>query len=541
MQPPKPERPRVDATAIPVELREQRSFLSAPTDESDPARPTIVLSPDISGVVAAAEDALIAADAAIYQRAGALVRITSASHTAKDGIGRHAETAVIGEMPMARLREMMSASARWQKIKANDDRQDVLPPEYAATTLAARGDWRFPVLNGVIATPTLRPDGSMLTEPGYDRKTGLFLVEGTPLEIVPESPTLIEARAACESLIEPFCDFPFRQDSDTAATLAALLTTIARPAIDGAIPMFVVTAPIAGSGKSKLVDALSLITTGEVACRMADARDDDETRKRLFAIAIAGDSFVLIDNVERPFASPALCAAITGRSIGDRVLGQSVVRKVPLNTVFFATGNNLRIRGDLARRVVPIRLDPQTDNPEGRAGFRYRDLEAHLRRERARLVRDALVVLRAFIVAGRPESTVAPYGSFEAWDALIRHAVAWVMDVDPLQGRDELKTDDSERDALLMLLMAWQDASGSGKTHAKTVSDALNEGGANLRNALAAICNVDAERLIARSVGIALGRYKDRIIRVDTDTRLVLRRGDRDTSGHRWFVETVPV
>ena len=49
-----------------------------------------------------------------------------------------------------------------------------------------------------------------------------------------------------------------------------------------------------------------------------------------------------------------------------------------MHTIFFATGTNLQYVGDLARRVVPIALDPQMEKPEERTGFTYPDLLAHV-------------------------------------------------------------------------------------------------------------------------------------------------------------------
>ena len=38
----------------------------------------------------------------------------------------------------------------------------------------ARKEWQTHVLTGLIGAPTLRPDGSILDEPGYDEETGLY-------------------------------------------------------------------------------------------------------------------------------------------------------------------------------------------------------------------------------------------------------------------------------------------------------------------------------------------------------------------------------
>jgi hypothetical protein len=48
------------------------------------------------------------------------------------------------------------------------------PPSDVMEALLTRGDWDFPTARGIINTPTLRRDGSLLDTPGYDRSTGLW-------------------------------------------------------------------------------------------------------------------------------------------------------------------------------------------------------------------------------------------------------------------------------------------------------------------------------------------------------------------------------
>ena len=45
------------------------------------------------------------------------------------------------------------------------------------------GQWKFPAVVGLITTPTLRPDGSLLADPGYDPVTRLILAAPPPIPI----------------------------------------------------------------------------------------------------------------------------------------------------------------------------------------------------------------------------------------------------------------------------------------------------------------------------------------------------------------------
>lgn len=512
--------------------------------------PVIVLTTRMTPAVDAAESALITAGAEIYQRSGALVRVAAAPEPKEeDAFQRPEGSPVIEVMPTARLRELMDASARWVQVNRDGDEVPKMPPLWAAQTLEARGEWGFRSLWGVLTAPTMRPNGSILSASGYDRATGLLLASSVEMPPIPERPTREDAQKGLSALDEAFCDFPFKSESDFAATLAALLTLVGKAAIGGPMPMFAVSAPVAGSGKSKLVNTISLIATGRNAPRMAPPSDETEMEKRISAVAVAGDTLTLIDNVERPLGSEALCAAVTSREIRTRILGQTRLMTLPMNTTFFSTGNNLRFRGDLARRVVPVVLDPRTESPEERTGFRFEPLESWLIAERGRLLMAALTILRAFHVAGRPRQDAAKrFGSFEEWDFLIRHAVLWLTGHDPLAGREGVKADDPERELLETLLAAWGDAFGLGAKNARTIKEAVQWTGnigdgedarGALREALMGVSGGDGGHLDQRRIGTAFRRFRDRVIRIGDEERLALRQGERSTSGARWFVESV--
>jgi putative DNA primase/helicase len=84
----------------------------------------------------------------------------------------------------------------------------------------------------------------------------------------------------------------------------------------------------------------------------------------------------------------------------------------------------LVIGGDMTRRALRGALDPGCERPE----LRVFDVENPLdraKRERAAFVRDALTVLRAYIIAGRPDPVPA-LGSFAEWSKLVPSALVWL-------------------------------------------------------------------------------------------------------------------
>ena len=445
-----------------------------------PPRRTIQISPDVTGIVDSAIEALLYLPKAplVYQRARALC-VIARQGTPPKWLRRQADTPIIQEAIPAHLWELLTQAALWKKWDARKEEwKPATPPRWAVEVLQGRTAWPFPLLEGIVCSPTLRPDGSILAQPGYDASTGLYLdFNGTTFPEVPTSPTFDEARSALGRLAEVFEDFPFAVREPSAGTtnphlsasLAGGLTLVGRPAIAGNVPLFGVTATAAGSGKGKLVDAISLLGTGRCVPKMGQTLDDNEELKRLLALALEGTSVCCIDNVTHPLGNQYLDMALTAQTITGRILGQTQTAEAPWHAVLFATGNNLSYRGDMTRRVVPIALDPKMEKPEERSGFRHPNLEAWVQQERPRLVIAALTILRAYFVAGCPSQGLTPYGSFQPWSDLVRNAVVWLGEADPCEGRQDLAAQTDETyEQLATLLTAWEacyplDAKGTSK------------------------------------------------------------------------------
>jgi hypothetical protein len=434
------------------------------------ARPVVRIGADITRMVDEGQAALLALPAGpvLFQRARRL-SIIARGVKAPRWLRRPADAPVIVEAQAAYLDELATKAARWEKLdkraKKGEEWIEVTPPARFAQTLQARPSWPFPLLEGIIHSPTLRPDGSLLDQPGYDASTGLYFdSHGTTFPPLRAQPTQDDARSALGRLQQVFIDFPFAGRDDRShtnpsfsAAIAATLTLVGLPAIQGNIPLFGVSATVAGTGKGLLVDSVSTIGTGRCAPKMGQTLDENEELKRLLALALEGASVCCIDNVTHPLGNQHLDMVLTSRTITGRILGQTGMAEAPWNAVLFATGNNLAYRGDMTRRVIPIVLDPRMERPEERTGFTHPNLEAWVRKERPRLVMAALTILRAYCVAGRPAQGLTPYGSFEAWSDLVRQAIVWLGEADPCEGRKDLAAHTDEAyERLATLLTAWE-------------------------------------------------------------------------------------
>lgn len=408
--------------------------------------------------------------------------------------------------------------------------------------------WPFPGLEGILHSPTLRPDGSVLDQPGYDAATGLYLARsGTAFPPLPAHPTLDQAVQATYAFHEVVVDFPFPRRREAVTWMAAVLSLVCRPAILGPVPLYGITATTRGSGKSLLADTIALIGTGQQAARWSQVHDEEEERKRHLALALAGDAVVCLDNITRPLGSAPLAVALTATVIRDRLLGATETISAPMRAVWLATGNNLQYGGDVARRVVPIVLDPQMERPEERAGFQHAPLLPWVQQERPRLVSAALTIVKAFFTAGCPAQGLTPMGSFEAWSDLIRQALVWCTGADPCAGRQAIEaTSTPELEDLAVLLAAWEACYGN---VAMTLRDVIEEthkrmqhvGPDTTRNQwndlydALAYCDPrhDGKRLDAKRLGNAMRGWQGRVI----DSKRLVSPGKDRNKVTLWKIE----
>jgi hypothetical protein len=419
--------------------------------EAEAARPRIEVKAGDAAAVDELESALVESSAPVWQRERLLVTVAEARQKVRGGVRRVEGAAVIVPLKHERLWEIASRAARYFKVSAKGLAVDAQPPREHLDALLARGSWRLPDLAGVVEAPTIRVDGSLLADPGYDEASGLLLRADADLcrEVaagVPARPKLDDARRAIDTLAEVFKEFPFVSDADRATALSLVLTLAARHAVDGCVPAFAVDAPTAGTGKGLLAHAAAVIATGRAAPVSPEPASEDEMRKTLLALAVAGDQAFLIDNVERPLRSGALAAAITARVVKGRLLGFTRMAAAPFDAVVMTTGNNLSIRGDLRRRFLEARLDARCERPDERSGFAHDPLLPWVRAERPRLLASALTILCAHAEVGRPTCGLPAFGSFGEWSETIRAAVAWATDADPCETRERLRAADADPD-----------------------------------------------------------------------------------------------
>ena len=471
----------------------------------------------VKEIVDKAESALIENGVSIYQRGGELVRPVRLDRKQDgQGIKRAVGSTVLLSVDSSWLLEQMGIVLKWVKTRYGADGTPTEKicdpaPKYASTLLARVGAWRFPVLRGVLNSPTLASDGRIIEQPGFDEDSGLLLdFKSGTFPPIPTNPTQDEAKTALEKLIHPLRGFPFTSEAAKSVALSAMLTALIRSSLRTS-PLHGFDAPTAGTGKSLLAEIPGLLATGIKPPSMSQGKTEEEDEKRLSTILHAGDPVILIDNCEKPLSGDFLCSMLTQETVQARILGLSERRILPCTALVLATGNNLTFAGDSSRRVVICRLDSKEEMPDQRV-FDF-DCHKEILQSRPELVIAGLTILHAFNVAGRP-GKLKPFGSFEDY-SWIRGALAWLGCADPADTREAILENDPRKNELLEVMGAWELAFGNKPIVIGDLTnpsdDEMTDLKKNLRSLLTDVC-CRGQGWNSRSVGWWLRRNMEKVI-----------------------------
>jgi 5S rRNA maturation endonuclease (ribonuclease M5) len=320
------------------------------------------------------------------------------------------------------LRGRLARSGNYFRINKKGKVAVVPPIEVVKDILSlAPIKWDLPILEGVIETPVIREDGTLVQERGYDAVTHLYYEPALGLEFpkVPEVPSEADLRDSLALIDDVIGEFPFEDEASKANATALLLTPVLRHTIHGCIPLALIDAPQEGNGKSLFTEVVSLTSTGRKAPMRVAPYQDDEWRKALTSEFISGSPFIVIDNLESVLKSPALASAITSSIWSDRLLGKNERVEVPQRAVIVVTGNNVQLGGDFNRRSFWIRLNAKVSRPWQGREFRHPALLTFVEGNRGRILAALLTLVRHWYASGRPTAEAPILGSFEEWCRIV--------------------------------------------------------------------------------------------------------------------------
>lgn len=335
---------------------------------------------------------------------------------------------------------------------------DADPKKTFARDILANPDPYLPPLDAIITAPVFDAECRLLNESGYHRDARLWLHLDVDMQeiAVPDRPTAADLEVArsllCDDLL---VDFPFTADSDRAHTVAALMQPFVRPMIGGSTPLYLIEAPLPGSGKGLLADLITYPCMGEAVGSTTVTRDENETRKKITSLLRRGHPVILIDNLDGGLSSSQLASAITATRWEDRALGTNNMVSLPNRALLLASGNNPALSQEIARRSIRIRLSPEEEQPWKRTVFKHPAIREWALQNRRELVRAILTIIRSWMWAGRPEGQQV-LGSFESWSRIVGGIVGHLGLPGFLSDADEFYTAaDSETGEWSALVAAW--------------------------------------------------------------------------------------
>jgi hypothetical protein len=389
---------------------------------------------------------------------------------------------------------------------------ETFPPPVGVRDILSLKRWNFHKLLALTTIPVIRPNGTILTDSGYDEATRLyFCPEDLNLPVIPENPTVEQINSAIAVVLEPFVDFPFIDDGSHANALAMLLTTILRTLFTGSVPIALFDKNQPGTGASLCTDVICIITSGKAAEMISQPVKEEEWQKLILSILKNGQAICVIDNIENELKGAALSTVLTQSVYTGRILGISQVVTLPCRTVWMATGNNIRLGGDLSRRSIWIRQDAKVAQPWLREmnGFKFKhaDLKNWATKNRGKIIAAILLIARAWILAGKPSAKVPVLGGYKSWSKTIGSILAFMGVTGFLNNLQTMYDEvDTEGPQWAAFFQAWHEIIVEKPI---TVKDLILELDNNAELASCLPISRDAKKDFNRALGSALSQKQD--------------------------------
>ncbi|MCC6416080.1 MAG: hypothetical protein IT582_09235, partial [Opitutaceae bacterium] len=452
----------------------------------------------------------------VFERNGELVEvfIREAEGFDLDQIQRYAGHAGIRKLSWGRLQMIVHEQHAVLRSTEDGPKAIVLPHAFCSAYLS-NGEWLpIPRLTGISRAPTLRRDGSICSESGYDTSTGIYFALDGDWPVRSEN----NAKILAEILLRPFREVPFASPRDRAVHLAAMLTAILRPMLRLA-PGFAYSATSYGTGKTMLARCCGILALGHRPPLITCPHDPAEFERRLDSALYAGDPVLIIDNVNAPLEGDKLCAMLTSEIVAVRVLGSTNSTPFSTRTLVLATGNNLALGPDMPRRMLVCRIDAGIENPQARE-FDFHPEDETLRNHRS-MVMSALRLLQL-----APRGRAKAVGSYEDW-TIVQDAVLAATGIDPGDGLKEPDTMSSDVEDWADVLRHWDEHS-LGDLRTRDIARA-----ADMRTPIGELGELLDCGGKAKRIGKRFAKWQNRIA---GGRRLVVAQTD-ESRGHLWRVE----
>jgi hypothetical protein len=386
------------------------------------------------------------------------------------------EQAVLEEITVKRMHFLMGEVADWYKIVKGQE-YPTRPPKQVAEHLVAAPHPPLPRLRRLVTAPVFDASGQLVVRNGFHDNSGIFLApRGLTVQRVAHAPVPMEIEKAKNLILhELLGDFPFVDDSDLVNAVALLLLPFVRELIDGPTPLHLITKPSPGSGGTLLAEVLLFPAIGKRPPMQGLPEGEAEIQRRITSALLASPAAIVFDNIKTSdqLDSNQLSSALTAMEWEDRQIRTSTLLTLPISNAWIATGNNVRVSDEIARRTIPIRLDPKMENPFERTGFRHDPIMEWVAGLRSDLVWSALTLVQGWVVEGMPQGQVS-VGKFETWAS----TMSGILEVAGLPGlrsnwHEWNGSRPSEEKDLQQVVMVWRANFGDSESRASQLLPVL--------------------------------------------------------------------
>ena len=250
-------------------------------------------------------------------------------------------------------------------------------------------------------------DNQLVTKSGYNVKSKIYMPKLEELELVyPDNSE--EAVALLRHLLS---GFRFRNESDFENAIALALTPIIRPNIPAGVPLFCITAPSHGSGKSFLCQTLWSILQGS-APGVTDLENNQEMEKKLFSVISDAKPYVIFDNVEshKPLDSGLLASFVTEPRRTARIFHTQKTTTIENFTIACYTGTSTEASMELVDRIAAIRLEAPRDR-NAKVYYEFDPIVDEIIPEQGKYLGALMFMVQKWIDAGCPKIDGSKDGS----------------------------------------------------------------------------------------------------------------------------------
>jgi putative DNA primase/helicase len=352
----------------------------------------------------------------------------------------------------------------WKKAKEGFQKVIVDCPLRIGKNVHSASRWNaLPKIKGILKLPVLKLDGTIVAKSGYDDDSEYLIDFDHNQFKFKTNPTKEDALSALALLKDLISESALADDKSRAGVIAMLLTAVSRNTFDYA-PLFAISANSPGAGKGALTQVATIFATGNSSEGLTTFNPEEvEFKKTLLSTLQRGSSVVSFDNINRNhvFGGAEIEAALTSPTFSGRMLGGNEIASFSTKVLWLANGNKLRLSLDMGRRTILIHLDAKEENILEKEY--KRDMVSLAIANRGEYVSAALTLLQAFLLE-RPVVGVKPLNGFTQWSNVVRNALIWLGEVDPVPTSSEIYSldgIDEQRAILANLLHSWNAAHGT--------------------------------------------------------------------------------